>query len=139
MTEVLFDLAARLRAELADLGRTAELAQRRWSKARSDDYLGSVALDLQSFYQGVERSLDLIAKTVDGRVPSGEQWHHDLLAQMAEEIDGVRPAVVSEGTRPFLDRLRLSAPSLLRAPLRVMGSANSVRSSQLLAALCAGP
>ena len=68
--------------------------------------MGSVVLDLQSFYQGVERCLALIAKTVDGRVPSGEQWHQELLAQMAVEVEGVRPAVICEDTKAELDRLR---------------------------------
>ncbi|MBI5016704.1 MAG: hypothetical protein HZB55_14620 [Deltaproteobacteria bacterium] len=107
MTDVLRDLAARIRAEVADLSHTAELAQRRWDKATADsDYLGSVALDLESFYQGVERCLALVAKIVDGRVPSGEQWHQALLAQMAAEVEGVRPAVISEEAKAPLDRLR---------------------------------
>lgn len=107
MTEVLRDLAVRLRSELCDLARTSQLAERRWQKAMGDeDYLGSVVLDLQSFYQGVERSFELIAKVIDGRLPSGPQWHLDLLEQMSTEIEGVRPAVISSDTKTAIDRLR---------------------------------
>ena len=107
MTYLLRDLATRIRAEIADLTHTAELARRRWDKAADDsDYLGSVALDLHSFYQGVERCLELVAKLIDGHVPSGQQWHQDLLTQMASEVEGVRPAVLSEQAKAPLDRLR---------------------------------
>ena len=107
MTDILDALAARLRVELADIERVAGLAERRWQKALVDeDYLGSVALDLQSFYQGVERLLELVAKTVDGALPSSEDWHRQLLDQMASEVAGIRPALISAETRTCLDRLR---------------------------------
>ncbi|MBW2154425.1 MAG: hypothetical protein JRH18_22510 [Deltaproteobacteria bacterium] len=55
---------------------------------RDEDYLGSVAFDLHSFYQGVERIFEAIAKSIDRTVPSGDRWHKSLLAQMTEEIPG---------------------------------------------------
>lgn len=73
---------------------------------RDEDYFGSVAFDLHSFYQGVERIFEAIAKSIDRTVPSGDGWHRSLLVQMTEEIAGIRPAVISEETRTALDSYR---------------------------------
>ncbi len=107
MTQALGALAARIRLELEAIDWASELAQKRWHKALADeDYLGSVVLDLQGFYQGIERCLEMVAKTVDGASPSGDQWHQVLLAHMAEDLPGVRPAVLAVGTREVVDRFR---------------------------------
>ena len=37
---------------------------------------------------------------------TGEHWHQLLLEQMASEVDGVRPAVISDETRQALDEYR---------------------------------
>jgi hypothetical protein len=39
-------------------------------------------------------------------MPIGEMWHRDLVKQMAEEIVGVRPAVISQERVTSLDSLR---------------------------------
>lgn len=49
---------------------------------------------------------ELIARHVDGDLPAGETWHHDLLRQMAVDDLVVRPAVISEATAASLDRFR---------------------------------
>ena len=66
----------------------------------------SVALNLHGFYAGLERTFELIATAVDGQMPAGEHWHQLLLEQMASEIGGVRPAVISDATRQALDEYR---------------------------------
>jgi len=48
---------------------------------------------VRNAYNGMEDILKAIAKDIDGYVPSGENWHQDLLDQMAAESD-VRPAVL---------------------------------------------
>jgi hypothetical protein len=40
--------------------------------------------------------LERIAVTVDGGLPGGAFSHANLLAQMARELPGIRPAVLSE-------------------------------------------
>jgi hypothetical protein len=50
---------------------------------------------LHSFYTGVENMFLAIAKGVDGRVPSGAQWHRDLLTQMTS-TESHRTQVISE-------------------------------------------
>jgi hypothetical protein len=73
---------------------------RRWQKTSEDeDYLGSVGFDLQSFYQGVERVFETIAKSIDRSLPTGDKWHKMLLEQRGNEVSGIRPAVISMETR----------------------------------------
>ena len=71
-----------------------------------DLFLDGVALNLHSFYSGIERIFQLIAAHVDGVTPGGENWHQMLLKQMAEEVTGVRPAVISDFVRQGLDEYR---------------------------------
>jgi len=105
--EELDQLCRRIESEVSQIKKIRDLAFRRWQKALSDeDYLGSVAFDLHSFYQGVERIFEAIAKSIDRTVPSGDRWHRSLLAQMTEEIPEIRPAVISEETRTALDNYR---------------------------------
>jgi len=70
-----------------------------WARAdRSGDvyYLDGVALNLHGFYSGLERLFEIISANVDGIRPAGENWHQELLNQMAREIPEVRPALISD-------------------------------------------
>lgn len=102
-------LAARLRENLADLARVVERTDRLMTKAANqhdDDYLDGVALNLHSFYAGVEQLLEVVARQLDGSTPQGPDWHRDLLLQMSGEISGRRPPVISRATRHCLDEYR---------------------------------
>ena len=68
-----------------------------------EDYLGTVALNLHSFYTGVERIFREIARTIDGSMPEGADWHRRLLRQMSAEIPNLRPPVITMETRSALD------------------------------------
>lgn len=105
------ELADRIRDEMPELGRLVQRIEERWSHgkaapAQRDVYLESVALNLHSFYSGLERLFELIARHVDRSQPSGETWHRDLLAQMATEITDARPAVIGKETATLLDEYR---------------------------------
>jgi predicted nucleotidyltransferase len=68
-------------------------------KATGDaDYMGSVALNLHSFYGGAERMFKQIAQTVDGSVPDAADWHRQLLRQMAAPVWQTRSAVLRSAT-----------------------------------------
>ena len=54
--------------------------------------LGSV---LHSFYNGLENIFDIIAKNIDGSVPTGNKSHQELLHQMASE-NSKRDAIIDE-------------------------------------------
>ena len=108
MSEELIGIGKRIRREISELDKIREHALRRWQKASKDeDYLGSVGFDLQSFYQGVERVFETIAKSIDRSLPTGEKWHKMLIEQMANEVSGIRPAVISMQTRVALDNFRM--------------------------------
>lgn len=105
------ELAERIRGEVSELDRVVERTQRVWSRAvqpsqDQDLYIDSVALNLHSFYTGVERLFELIARHIDRSVPSGETWHRDLLEQMAQDKVDVRPAVIGQDSANGLDEFR---------------------------------
>jgi len=80
-----------------------------WKKAAQDSddlYLDSVTLNLHGFYAGIERIFELIAKRIDESLPSGENWHRELLKQMTIDIKKVRPAVISQPTYDYLNNYR---------------------------------
>ncbi len=102
-------VAGRIRAELPEIEHVAGRVAGIWAHARgaSDDYfVDAAALNMHGFYTGIERLLELIARDVDGSLPGGPHWHEALLRQMAAEIPGVRPAVLTAATRERLDRYR---------------------------------
>ena len=110
MNALYLELAERIRGEIPDLNRVVQRALTAWAQAKrmpsESAYLDSVALNLHGFYSGLERLFELIARHVDGALPSGETWHRDLLQRMTQDIAGVRPAVLSQGTALSLDEFR---------------------------------
>jgi hypothetical protein len=102
-------LAGRIREFLAELGRVVERALRFADTAvetGEEAYWDAVALNLHSYYGGVERIFEDIARTVDRTLPEGADWHQRLLFQMSAEIPEVRPAVIGRDTRGGLDEFR---------------------------------
>lgn len=90
-------LAGRVRESLTELRGVVDRAIQLSEKALrtgDDGYWDGVALNLHSFYTSVERIFVDIARTIEGSVPSGSEWHADLLVQMYSEVSGVRPPVV---------------------------------------------
>ena len=102
-------IASRIRAELADLERVAQRADRLFSKLQEqsdEDYLDGVALNLHGFYAGIERIFEAIARDIDDSLPTGPEWHRDLLMQMSAEMSNTRPPVIGRQTRDCLDEYR---------------------------------
>lgn len=109
MTESLKHLAKRIRNELPEIEHTLNRATEGVKRAKQtgdDYYLDGVALNLHSFYSGIERIFELIAANIDDILPEGENWHQILLKQMAEEMTEVRPAVISDSVRLGFDEYR---------------------------------
>ncbi len=105
------ELIDRIRGEVPDLERVAQRALRAWAQGQlttneKDIYIDSVALNLQSFYAGIERLFELIARQIDSTLPNGETWHRDLLKQMTKDLQGSRPAVIGQETFFALDNFR---------------------------------
>ena len=102
-------LSARIIKELRELERVVERCEDIWqqSEASGDDrYVDGVALNLQSFYTGLERILELVVSEIDEDRPAGPNWHLELLRQAATEIPRLRPAMITDATRKALDRYR---------------------------------
>jgi hypothetical protein len=104
-------LAKRIQTELTDLERVQLRALDSWEHAKraaaeQDVYLESVALNLHGLYSGLEKLFEHIARYVDHFVPTGDMWHRDVLQQMTEVREKVRPAVISQESWQFLDELR---------------------------------
>ncbi len=105
------ELSDRIHGAIPDLDRVVKRALRAWSCTREtsedqDVYLDSVALNLHGFYSGLERIFEMISRRLDQSLPSSEVWHRDLLFQMGREIQGVRPAVISQEHADRLDEFR---------------------------------
>jgi len=109
MSQKAISLAVRIRAELTDISQVVERTQRLLTKAierNDEDYYDGVALNLHSFYTATERILEEIAREIDGAIPTGPEWHRDLLLQMSAEFPKVRPSVLQQTSRRCLDEYR---------------------------------
>lgn len=104
-------VASRIRLEIAELEKTINRAERAMTAAQSDIenkdlFLDSAALNLHDFYTGLERIFSQIAGVVDNSMPSGRDWHRNLLNQMGRAISQLRPPVFSAETILALDEYR---------------------------------
>lgn len=80
---------------------------------RNEESLESAALRLHNFYTGCERIFKLIASDINDFVPNSWDWHRRLLTQMSLEVEGIRPAVITESVRRDMEEL-LSFRHLVR-------------------------
>jgi hypothetical protein len=109
MSERLKKIADRIRSELIEIESLVDRVVSAWQlglNSEDDFYLDSVALNLHGFYSGLERIFEFIATNIDANKPTGENWHQQLLDQMANEIRSVRPAVISEDIYVQLNEFR---------------------------------
>jgi hypothetical protein len=58
---------------------------------------------LHDFYCGVERIFRHVATRIDQDLPSGPDWHVQLLQRMGTDIETVRPALLDHETVQQLD------------------------------------
>lgn len=103
-------LAAELREQLEGLREVksdADAAIEQFSEnapARFD--LRGVGSVLHDFYSGIESLFERVARMLNGGLPEGEDWHMQLLRDMALDLERVRPPVISEEVRDCLDEYR---------------------------------
>lgn len=105
---------ARLRTLAAELRREVQLIQRsvgelQWiavpggSDAAQRVQMYAAAAMLDTFYTGVERALERIARTFR-TLPDGPNWHRTLLEESALDVPRVRPAVLRASTAHGMGR-----------------------------------
>ncbi|MGI6284297.1 hypothetical protein SEF58_00610 [Neomoorella humiferrea] len=111
-------LEARIRKEVSNLERLErELARYNLFPRIQADSLGGFGLAdeaslriigsiLHDYYTAIEKIFRIIARDIDCSVPTGEQWHKELLDQMTLEVPGLRPALLDKETARKLDELR---------------------------------
>jgi len=107
------DIFQRIEQELTELEAVTNQVQRflqereiTQSSVSQDAIINALALTLHSFYTGVERIFQVVARQIDYLEPSGENWHRQLLEQMSLEIPEIRPALISTSIRTDLDEIR---------------------------------
>jgi hypothetical protein len=101
-------LAASVREERDRLARVVQEtagALKRLSSSRVPSTLELRGLGdvLHDFYTGAERIFAKIAPELNGGVPAGLSWHHELLGNMTLELPGIRPAVIRRETARALE------------------------------------
>ena len=111
MSEPFENLVERIRGEVTDLAEVIDRAEQAWQFVQKGPpeqyaYVDSVALNLHSFYSGLEKLFELIARYVDRELPEGETWHRDLLQQMSQDFSDIRPAVISQHSAAIVDEFR---------------------------------
>jgi len=102
-------LSSRIRGYLTELERVVTRTKLLAEKALTsgdDGYWDGVALNLHGFYCGTERIFEDIARTMDGSIPSGSEWHISILVQMSSAIVDRRPPVISSTLHQKLDEYR---------------------------------
>ena len=80
------------------LGRSNDLLKVDPDGEPTFERLAALSQVLISFYTGLERIFERIARRIDHSLPQGERWHTDLLQQVARPTDE-RLALISEETR----------------------------------------
>jgi len=107
------EIRERILQEVAELDKIVEkneqfLQQIQLEEARpyQEAIVSALALNIHSFYTGAERIFELISTKIDYRMPTGYDWHRQLLDQMSVSIPEVREAVISEETKQCLEEFR---------------------------------
>ncbi len=95
--------------DLIEIEKLIQRIKNGWEKYKNENdelYLDSVALNLHSFYSGLEKIFLLIGREIDENIPQSDAWHQELLEQMTLNIEEVRPAVISDKSKNSLDDYR---------------------------------
>lgn len=99
--------------ELALLESTVKLIRQRLRKLSKishkedyDVYIESIALNLHSFYEGIESVFGKVMDFTGEEKPSGYDWHISLLERMTLPVQHLRPEVLSTHTAQELNSYR---------------------------------
>jgi hypothetical protein len=67
--------------------------------------LAQAAVALHHGYGAIESALERVARSLEGSLPTGRDWHVALLENMALDIEGVRPRILSDESLRLLRSL----------------------------------
>lgn len=68
--------------------------------------LESAAYQLHNLYNAVEDLFQLVAAHFENQLEGAGRWHTELLRRMSQDVEGVRPALLSDETYVLLNGLR---------------------------------
>lgn len=71
-----------------------------------DSHMRAIAGCIHGIYNGMEKILKDLVSHIDGELPTGDDWHIQILRRAKYPNEGVRPAILSEMTFTRLDALR---------------------------------
>jgi hypothetical protein len=102
------ELLAEIKDELGALDRLVDdialvYGERPKVERKRSVYDESLALKLHNFYTGCERIFTRIAEFFNGGATASGDWHKRLLKGMSLDIEGVRPAVITQNTVAALE------------------------------------
>ena len=99
--------------EILEITREFEVMQRKIQRFESagdiedkDSHIRAIAGCIHGIYSGMEKILKDLINHIDGVLPTGDDWHIQLLRRAKYPNEGVRPAMISEATFQSLDTLR---------------------------------
>lgn len=98
----------RLELSLKKLNLFPEIETTSLSGLALDDELSCRVLGsyMHDYYCGLEKIFIHVARSFGESLPSGSQWHKELLEEMSLHISGVRTALISKKTMAKIDELR---------------------------------
>jgi hypothetical protein len=98
-------LAEQINLELTQIERLldlhAPLLDRTWTSSPGNTEVAALAAVLHSFYTGVENAFKRVCVESGSALPSGHNWHRQLLDSMTKP-EPCRPAVISDSLRVLL-------------------------------------
>lgn len=100
-------LKSELYAHIREIERLyADIEGRKKGAKRSKTQLESLAYKLHNLYCAFEDLFKTVARHFENRVEDIARYHKELLRKMTLQIEGVRPALLSEEAFKALDELR---------------------------------
>jgi uncharacterized protein YutE (UPF0331/DUF86 family) len=100
-------LKSELDAQIKEIERLfSDIEDRKKGAKRSKAKLESLAYKFHNLYCAFEDLFKTVARHFENQVGDIARYHKELLKRMAIQIEGVRPALLSEETFKILDELR---------------------------------
>ncbi|MDH4415000.1 MAG: hypothetical protein QE484_16955 [Rhizobium sp.] len=91
-----------------ELGQLSDFFARHRGDVLAGDWgaVSAASLGVHNVYNGIEDILMSLARDLDGSAPTGPTLHQDILDQMASELAGRRPALLSPDLHMQLTELK---------------------------------
>ena len=95
-----------IQRDLATASRHAERAAAKAALGAGDENRElAIGKHLHDAYCAAETALERVVLAIDGGLPQGRRYHHDLLDRAAQDLPGVRAAVIGREVQLALRRL----------------------------------